>query len=144
MRPNQHILHPLPLPPRHPLKPLLPQLLNAPLLNPPLLTRRFCQSGKDLQLREVEARDVNVAVCGCGGGEQDADDGCSDVGEEGELAGDGAGVVERGGVGGEVEAEEGVGEAPGLVSVSSPNSSAFGRIPKEIKNEEAKERKGAE
>jgi len=50
-----------------------------------------------------------------------------DVGEEGELAGDGAGVVERGGVGGEVEAEEGVCEAPGVVSVA--NKSTQPRLP---------------
>ncbi len=67
-----------------------------------------------------------------------------DVGEEGELAGDGAGVVERGGVGGEVEAEEGVCEAPGLVSVYSTNSSPFASIAKEIKDEEGKEREGVE
>ena len=119
MRPNQHILHPLPLPPRHPLKPLLPQLLNTPLLHTPLLARRFIQRPKNLQLREVETRDINVPVCGCGGVKQDADDGLGDVGEERELAGDGAGAVERGGVGGEVEAEEAVGEAPGVVLVSS-------------------------
>jgi len=48
-----------------------------------------------------------------------------DVGEEGELAGDGAGVVERGGTRGEVEAEEGVGKAPGWVSVSSTLSQLY-------------------
>lgn len=67
-----------------------------------------------------------------------------DVGEEGEPAGDGAGVVERGGTGGEVEAEEVVGKAPGLVSVYSTNSSPFASIAKEIQNEEGKEREGVE
>jgi len=54
MSPNQHILHPLPLPPRHPLKPLLPQLLGFPLLDLPVLTRCCPQRAQDLQLREIE------------------------------------------------------------------------------------------
>ena len=113
MRPNQHILHPI-LPPRQLLKPLFPQRLRSPSLNLPFFTRYFRQCGQDLQLREMEGRDVDVLVGGCAGGEQDADDGGGDVREESELAGDGAGVVERGGTGGEVEAKEGVDETPGV------------------------------